>query len=96
MQSFQHGELRSRLKANGLTDTDLTWLDSIGWSDAAVPALHTPSEVNDYARRERVLHAAVADQLLGERAHSVEGKLAAAIGAELANWRDRAADSDDE
>ena len=89
MTSMQHGEIRARLKSGGMTEADLGWLDSIGWSDAAIPAIETEAEAGDYARREAALNASIHALLANDRGQSLEGKLAAAIGAQIANWKDQ-------
>lgn len=87
-QSYQHGEIRSRLKEHGLTEVDLNWLDGLAWSDAAIPPIGTSREAADYMRREKALNSSVSALLLLERVESIEGKLAASIGAALANWKE--------
>ena len=87
--SFQHGEIRSALKHHGMTQGDLAWLDSLGWSDAAIPPVSNAEDAADYARREQALNASIADLLAMDRIERIESKLAAAIGAQVANWNDR-------
>ena len=82
-------ESRVRARAAGLTAADIAWLDGIGWSDAAVPDPKGEAEIAEYRRREKALAAAVAHLSFAERAESPEGKLAAALGARIADWKDR-------
>ena len=82
--------LRARLSANGLSSNDLDWLTRIAWSDSNVPAISGDAEHADYARREAALNAVAQNLSFAERAVSTEGKLAAAIGARIADWNDRA------
>lgn len=86
-------QARARLAAAGMGADDLRWLDSLGWSDAAVPPVKSEADAEAYRRREAKLNAAVASLTYAERGESVEGKLAAALGARLADWRD--ADEDE-
>ena len=78
---------RERLKRAGLTSADLAWIDSFGGDDAAVPKPR-PDEIADYRRREAALNASVAPLTFAERGESPEGKLAAAIGAKVADVLD--------
>ena len=87
--SFQHGEIRAALKQHGMTNADLAWLDAIGWSDAAVAPIASEQEAKDYARREAALNGSIAQLLAADRMGRVESKLAAAIGARVADWRER-------
>ncbi len=68
------------------------WLSSsfalASTSDAAVPAPKDAGEAEVYRRREAKLNAAVSSLTYAERGESPEGRLAAAIGARLADWRD--------
>lgn len=82
-------EARARLLAAGADRNDLAWFDSLGWNDAQAPAVRSDAELADYRRREDKLNASVAHLSFAERAASPEGKLAAAIGARIADWRDR-------
>jgi hypothetical protein len=78
---------RERLQRAGLTGADLAWIDSFGGNDAAVPKPR-PDEIADYRRREAALNASVAPLTFAERGESPEGKLAAAIGAKVADVLD--------
>ncbi len=89
-------EARARAIAGGLYPADLAWLDKLGWSAAAVPPVQSPADVADYRRRESALNAGIAHLTFAERGQSPEGKLAAALGARLADWADKAAGRDDE
>ncbi len=63
-------------------------LDQVfGGDDAAVPKPR-PEEIADYRRREAALNAIVAPLTFAERGKSPEGKLAAAIGAKVADALD--------
>ena len=79
---------RARLAAVSASRDDLAWFGSLGWSDAAVPAPKDAGEAEAYRRREAKLNAAIASLTYAERGESPEGKLAAAIGARLADWRE--------
>lgn len=79
---------RARLAAAGMSGEDLAWLDKHGWSDADIPP-PSPGEIAAYERRESALNSAIAGMGFTERGDSLEGKLAAAIGARLADLRDR-------
>jgi hypothetical protein len=88
-------ELRDRLTLEGASAADLAWFDAIGWSDAAVSEVQA-GEVADYQRREALLNRSVADLTFAERGESLAGRLAAAIGARLADYRDDRAGDDEE
>ena len=88
-------ESRARAAAAGLGPDDMSWLDRLGWSDAAVPSIGGDSQLAEYQRRERALNAAVAHLTFAERGESPEGRLAAAIGAKIADWRDQSEGDDD-
>ncbi len=45
-----------------------------------------PCDTHVYRRRKALLHKAIEDLSVTERSASLEAKLAAAIGARLANW----------
>lgn len=87
-------EARVRLLAAGAGKNDLAWFEGLGWSDARAPAVRNDADLADYRRREEKLNASVAHLSFAERAASPEGKLAAAIGARIADWSDRD-DNDD-
>ena len=78
---------REKLHMAGLTSADLAWIDSFGGDDAAVPKPR-PYEIDDYRRREAALNASVAPLSFAERGASLEGRLAAAIGARVADALD--------
>lgn len=82
-------EARARLLAAGATRDDLAWFEGLGWSDAGVPQVGGDAALADFRRREEKLNASVAHLSFAERAASPEGKLAAAIGARIADWNDR-------
>lgn len=90
-------ETRARLAAAGMGADDLRWLDSIGWSDAAVP----PARAGEIGGRRRGLSPPRGEAQRRRRrarlrraGQSPEGKLAAALGARLADARD--GDDDEE
>jgi hypothetical protein len=72
-----------------LSVEDQRFFRALGWDDAKVPAIRSDQEAADYARREGALNAAIAALTPAERGASAEGRLAAALGAALANWRER-------
>ncbi len=79
---------RAALAAAGMSGDDLAWLDSVDWRDANIPP-PSPGEIGAYQRRETALNASIAYLSITERGASLQGKLAAAIGARLADLRDR-------
>ncbi|WP_294536960.1 hypothetical protein [uncultured Rhodoblastus sp.] len=80
-------QLKERLELAGLSATDLAWFDSFDCDDARVP-VPRPGEIADYSRREAALNAAVKALTFAERGEAPEGRLAAAIGARIADARD--------
>jgi hypothetical protein len=88
-------ELRDDLKLVGALPADLAWFDSIGWNDADVPPA-TADDVADYERREALLNATLRAETFAERGASHAGRLAAAIGARLADLRDEQEDEEEE
>lgn len=82
-------ESRVRAAAAGLGQDDIDWLDGLGWRDGGVPPVQSEGQEADYRRRERALNAAIAHLSFAERADSPEGRMAAAIGARIADWKDR-------
>jgi hypothetical protein len=87
--------MRERLSLAGLDEADMAWLDSFGCDDARVPKPR-PGEIADYRRREAALNASVAALSFAERGQSSEGRLAAAIGARIADALDEASGEEDE
>jgi hypothetical protein len=79
--------VKNALLKVGMQDDDFAWLDSFGWSASKVPA-PTARELTDYKRRELLLNESILDLGIVERGASLQGQLAAAIGAHLANLRD--------
>jgi hypothetical protein len=79
-----------------LSAADAAWLNAIGWSDAAVSPIETAQQAARYERIEAALNKAIAALSFAERGDSAEGRLAAALGAKLADWRDKADRDDDE
>jgi hypothetical protein len=86
-------QMRERLTLAGLTEADIAWFDSFGGVDAGVPKPR-PGEIPDYRRREAALNASIAALSFEERGVSNEGRLAAAIGARIADARDEAEGDD--
>jgi asparagine N-glycosylation enzyme membrane subunit Stt3 len=86
--------LKARLSKSGLTGDDLEWFDSLEWRDTNVPP-PAPDQVERYKRREAALNADIANLGVMERGSTSQSRLAAAIGARLADLRDRADDDDD-
>jgi len=86
--------LKARLSKSGLTSDDLAWFDSLEWRDTNVlpPA---PDQVEQYKRREAALNADIANLGLLEKGSTLQSRLAAAIGARLADLRDRGDGEDD-
>lgn len=80
-------QLKERLELAGLSAADIIWFDSFGSDHARVPAPR-PEEVADYSRREAALNSAIKALTFAERAEAPEGRLAAAIGARIADARD--------
>jgi hypothetical protein len=78
-----------------LTPADARWLESIGWSDAKVPPVETAADAERYARIEKQIAHAIAPLSFAERSDSLEGRLAAELGARLADWREAADDDKD-
>jgi hypothetical protein len=87
--------LRDAMRLSGASAKDLAWFDSIGWSDSNVPAAEAAS-LADYERRETMLNACVDGLTFAERGNAQAGRLAAAIGARIADFRDRQEDDGDE
>jgi hypothetical protein len=79
--------VKNALLNAGMRDDDLAWLDNFGWSPSKIPA-PTAVELSDYKRREFLLNKSILYLGIVERGASLQGKLAAAIGAHLANLRD--------
>jgi hypothetical protein len=88
-------QTRQRLGEAGLTTEDFAWFDSFGWDDSRVPE-PKPEDIAVFRRRESALAAVIAHLSYTERGVSMEGRLAAAIGARCADAQDRASgDTDD-
>ena len=92
---MSESELRNELKLVGAQPADLAWFDSIGWNDADVPPA-TADNAADYERREALLNATLRAETFAERGASHAGRLAAAIGARLADLREKAENEDDD
>ena len=86
--------LKTRLAKAGLTGEDLKWLDSLQWRDVNVPP-PAPGEADSYKRREAALNADISKLSVLEKGATLQGKLAAAIGARLADLRDQLDGEDD-
>jgi hypothetical protein len=80
-------DLRNRLMADGADPSDLAWFDRFGWNDAHVPAAR-PDDLADYRRRETLLNSSIEGLTFAEKGESPAGRLAAAIGARIADLRD--------
>ncbi|MDB5594898.1 MAG: hypothetical protein JWM36_1859 [Hyphomicrobiales bacterium] len=79
--------LRDSLIAKGLTSSDIAWFDAIDWNPSSVPPAE-PVIIADYQRREQALNATVDGLSFAERGESQAGRLAAAIGARIADLTD--------
>ena len=86
--------LKARLSKSGLTADDLAWFDSLEWRDTNVPP-PAPDQVEQYKRREAALNADIANLGVLEKGSTLQSRLAAAIGARLADLRDGADGEDD-
>jgi hypothetical protein len=93
-QSADIESLRQRLAKLGLTGEDLAWFDSLDWQDTNVPP-PTSAQVDQYKRREAALNADIAKLGMLEKGSTLQSKLAAAIGARLADLRDAEAGVED-
>jgi hypothetical protein len=87
-------QTRERLREAGFSPEDFLWFDAFGWDDGRTPA-PKPEEIAAFRRREAALNAAVAHLSYGERGSSIEGRLAAALGARCADAEDRASGEED-
>ena len=87
--------LRAHLSASGFGESDLQWLDRLGWEDAAVPPIKSDQQRAEYTRLQAALVGHTGGRTFAERATLLESKLAAAIGAHVANWDDRGEDEED-
>jgi hypothetical protein len=87
-ETIELSKTRARLAAVGVRKDDVAWLESHGWNDAAIPPVTNSEDEEAYRRREAALNAAIVGLSFTERGQSIEGKLAAAIGARLADWQD--------
>jgi hypothetical protein len=76
--------LRDSLIAKGLTGSDIAWFDAIDWNPSSVP-LAEPEIIADYQRREKALNETIDGLGFAERGESQAGRLAAAIGARIAD-----------
>jgi len=87
--------MRERLVMAGLDAADLAWFDSFGCDEARVPAPRL-ADIPLWRRREAALNEAVAALTFAERGQSREGRLAAAIGAAVADAEDKASGEGEE
>lgn len=85
---MSHDRLAPTLEAD-LSPADAAWLRAQGWNDADVPAIASASDAERYARIEAAIGKAMKGTSFAERGESAEGRMAAALGAHLANWRER-------
>ncbi len=81
-------QIRERLQLAGFSAADIAWFESFGGDASRVPAPN-PDDIAAYRRREAALNAAVAPLSFSERGELPEGRLAAAIGAQVANAQDK-------
>jgi len=93
-QSTEIESLKTRLAKAGLTGDDLKLFDSLEWRDVNLPP-PAPGEVESYKRREAALNADIAKLGVPEKGATLQSKLAAAIGARLADLRDQLASEED-
>lgn len=89
----QHPRIAPTIEAE-ISAEDAAWLRKIDWNDAAVPPLADSIEAARYARLEKALNQAMKGASYAERGESAEGRMAAALGARLADWRDSAEGED--
>ena len=83
----EHPRLAPTLEAEISAD-DAAWLKKTGCSDAAVPPVANAADAERYKRLEKAIGNALKGSTFAERAESAEGRMAAAIGARLADWRE--------
>ncbi|MGL5734157.1 MAG: hypothetical protein ACRCYS_04745 [Beijerinckiaceae bacterium] len=88
--------MRSKLEAAGVPLADVRWLERFGFRDDAMPAVADATEAEAYRKRIASLTASVAALTFPERAASPQSRLAAALGARLADWEDQQAGEDKE
>ncbi len=93
-QNADINSLKRRLTKWGLTSDDLAWFDSIDWRDSNVPP-PAPGQVEQYKRCEAALNADIASLGMLEKASTLQSRLAAAIGARLADAREGDAGEED-
>lgn len=79
--------IHGRLELAGLSSADMAWFDSFGWDDARVPPPRA-GEIADYQRREAALNDSIKTLTFAERGESSAGRLAASIGAKVADALD--------
>jgi hypothetical protein len=89
------GQTISTAARAALTTADIAFFDALGWRDSNIPEITSAAQAADYARREAALHGAVANLSFSERGESLEGRLAAALGARLADYKDKRSGEDD-
>lgn len=87
--------LRTALTLAGFSPDDLRWLDGFGWRIDQTPAIENEAQRQAYERREAAIAASAAHLTYAERGASPEGRLAAMIGARLADWRERGGDDEE-
>lgn len=83
--------LKEALSAHGAGAEDLAWFDSFGWDPAGIPAA-TPRDMAAYQSREALLNKTLGGLTFAERGNSEAGRLAAAIGARIADLKDEVDD----
>lgn len=87
-------DLRDLLQLAGASPADLAFFESIGWDPARIPPVE-PGMLEDYERREALLNSTLKGETFAERGDSPAGRMAAALGAQIADFRDRAEGEDD-
>ncbi len=81
-------DLPDLLKLAGASPQDLAWFEGLAWDPARVPEA-TPDDLADYECREALLNSTLTAETFAERGESPAGRLAAAIGARIADLKDR-------
>ena len=88
-------DLRDLVRLAGASPQDLAWFESIHWDPAKVPPASAET-LADYERREALLNSTLDAETFAERGASPAGRLAAAIGAQIANLRDEEEGEDED
>lgn len=82
---FDHPDEALRLA--GASPADIAWFEAIHWQDDAVPPVGA-EVLAAYRRREQLLNKTIEHLSFAERGASRAGRLAAAIGARIADFTD--------